>query len=106
MLLDRRSAPGVLSEPALDRAAVIGLFPVSLPRTALASAAKCVERLTTLALEASGRRYLSGWLGSDAAKYLRAHFGSEYDGWLATRRRYDPTAMFRSGLLPTDGVVV
>jgi cytokinin dehydrogenase len=100
MLVDARRSPEYFVHPAGRRSALIGVFPVALPRGALSRVMTCLEHLTSFALEAKGQRYLSGWLGSDPAAYLKAHFGEKFHSWSSIRRRYDPGGVLRSSLFP------
>jgi hypothetical protein len=51
-------------------------------------------------LARGGKRYLSGFLGSDLPPdYWVAHFGPDYASWLNLKRRYDPKGIFCSTLL-------
>jgi cytokinin dehydrogenase len=108
MLLDSGRSPSSLAlrgvRPGVNhganRVALIGVFPVAFARTALPKVLRSVDQVTAAVLEAKGRRYLSGWLGSDAPGYFRAHFGEQHEKWLNTRRKYDPRGVLRSSLFP------
>jgi cytokinin dehydrogenase len=100
LLLDSRRLPRSFGVARAPRSALIGILPVSFPRSALPAVLRCVDQLTDVALKHGGRRYLSGWLASDAPAYFRAHYGDAYDTWLRARRRFDPSAVFRSALFP------
>lgn len=99
-MLGGHQAPRGFLDPPGVRSCVIGVFPVALSRGALHQLLASIESLNAIVIEAKGRRYLSGWLGSNATEYFRAHFGADHDRWLAARRRCDPTAIFRSSLFP------
>jgi cytokinin dehydrogenase len=106
MLVDARRMPGLFDPARSGKLALVGIFPVAFARSALPKVLRSVDDLTSIVLEAKGRRYLSGWIGTDAAAYFRAHFGDGPEGqgardtWLATRRRFDPDGVFRSALFP------
>jgi cytokinin dehydrogenase len=100
MLVDTRQTPGSFLCPPGRRAGLVGIFPTSFARSELPNVLRTMDQLTRLIVEVTGKRYLSGWLGSDAEFYLRSHFGERYGEWLAVRRRYDPDAAFRSKLFP------
>jgi cytokinin dehydrogenase len=103
-LLDSHATGGCFVAPAGRLSAVIGLFPVAVARSALSNVLRTIDELTGLVLEAGGRRYLSGWLGTDAAGYLRRHFGERYDEWVGVRRRHDSSGVLRSSLFPKGNV--
>jgi len=106
MLVDGRGMPGLFDPSRSGKLALLGIFPVAFARTALPKVLRCVDDLTSIFLETNGRRYLSGWIGSDPAAYFCAHFGDDAEGrgardtWLAARRRFDPGSVFRSALFP------
>jgi hypothetical protein len=48
-------------------------------------------------LALGGKRYLSGFLGSDLSPdYWTAHFGSDYPSWSDLKKRFDPQGIFCS----------
>ena len=50
-------------------------------------------------LAKGGKRYLSGFLGSDVPPdYWATHFGPDYTNWSKLKRRYDPKGIFCSTL--------
>jgi cytokinin dehydrogenase len=100
LLIDTRGSPSPLADVGGGRAALIGVFPVAFSPSSLPSALGCVDKLTELVLGAGGRRYLSGWLGSEPRSYLRAHYGARYEDWMSVRRRSDPSSVLRSTLFP------
>jgi cytokinin dehydrogenase len=100
MLVDTQKSPDYFMCPPGRHVGVITVFPVGFASGALPKILATIDRLTALVVEAGGRRYLSGWLGSDAPGYLRAHYGSRFGDWLGLRRRYDPAGLFRSVLYP------
>jgi cytokinin dehydrogenase len=102
MLVNTQRAPANFIHPAGPRCVFFGLLPVAVPRGALPKVLAALDALSALVLEVGGRRYLSGWLGSDPATYLRAHFAERYDEWRATRRKHDPQGIWRSALF-ADG---
>jgi cytokinin dehydrogenase len=102
MLLNTQQLPDNFICPPGRYAGTITVFPVGFARIALPKILATIDRLTSLIVDAYGRRYLSGWLGTDSPGYLRAHYGNRFDEWLARRQRYDPGCLFRSALSP-DG---
>ncbi|AKU97373.1 putative oxidoreductase [Labilithrix luteola] len=100
MMVDPQRVTENFMCPPGRRVGLLGIFPVAFARSSLDGVIRALDRITGLTLEAKGRRYVSGWLGSDPAGYLRAHFGERYGQWLEMRRRYDPQGIFRSSLFP------
>jgi len=100
MLLNTEQLPDYFVCPPGHRSGIIGVFPVALLRSALPKVLATIDRLTSLIVDANGRRYLSGWLGTDSPGYLRAHYGNRFGEWLALRQQYDPGGLFRSVLFP------
>ena len=100
MLLDTQQLPDYFICPPGRYAGVITVFPVGFAQNALPKVMATVDRLTSLIVDANGRRYLSGWLGSDSAGYLRAHYGDRFSEWQGLRKRFDPDGLFRSALFP------
>ena len=66
------------------------LLPQALPRLALAS---------DMAAAFGGKRYLSGYLGFDRARW-EAHFGDRWTWLLDMKRRFDPDGILNRGLIP------
>lgn len=74
-----------------------------LPPALLPGCMETVKALDERLLKQGGKRYLSGFLGSDLkSAYWRNHFNSQYDDWVNLKQQYDPEGMFRS-LLYTEG---
>jgi cytokinin dehydrogenase len=101
-ILETRNCPRHFGSQSGARSAVIGVFPPAVARPALGRTLRSLEQLNAVTLEAKGRRYLSGWIAAEPREYLSAHFGTPADEWTVTRRRYDPSGVFRSALF-TDG---
>jgi len=66
------------------------LLPQALPRLGLAS---------DMATAFGGKRYLSGYLGFNRARW-EAHFGDRWAWLLAMKQRFDPDGILNPGLLP------
>jgi FAD/FMN-containing dehydrogenase len=75
-----------------------GILP-GLPPQAMAVAGPLLQRASDLALRMGGKRYPSGWLDFDAARW-KAHYGERWEGFAAARRRFDPDGVLHPGLLP------
>jgi cytokinin dehydrogenase len=66
------------------------LLPQALPRLGLAS---------DMATAFGGKRYLSGYLGFDRARW-EAHFGDRWAWLLDMKQRFDPDGILNPGLIP------
>jgi FAD/FMN-containing dehydrogenase len=75
-----------------------GILP-GLPAPAMAMAGPMLQRASDLALKMGGKRYLSGWLDFDAARW-KGHYGEKWADFEAARRRFDPDRVLNPGLLP------
>ncbi|HVU05987.1 MAG TPA: FAD-binding oxidoreductase [Polyangiaceae bacterium] len=100
MLVDASRCPPHFGAPPATRVAVVGVLPPGVPRATLPATLAALEPLDELVIGASGRRYLSGFLGTNAERSVSRHFAPAGDSWTASRRKYDPAGLFRSALTP------
>jgi FAD/FMN-containing dehydrogenase len=75
-----------------------GILP-GLPPAAMAAAGPLLQRASDLSLKMGAKRYPSGWLGFDAARW-KAHYGEKWPAMVAAKKRYDPDGVLHPGLLP------
>jgi cytokinin dehydrogenase len=75
------------------------IYPQVLPQF-LKDTLAAFERASDLLTGAGGTRYVADWLGEMDANAWRRHFGSRYQRWVDSKRRFDPHGIFRSVLLP------
>jgi cytokinin dehydrogenase len=94
-----RNLPRFLMTPDEDFAC-FAVLPAAIPRPLVDEVLLALASVHEMCLKAGGKRYLSGWLGMMDADGWRAHFGREYDAWVAAKRTYDPKGIFRSMLFP------
>ena len=57
-----------------------------------------LETVNQILLNAGGKRYLAGWLGSLPFNWEK-HYGSYYDTWLQAKQKYDPENVFVNPLI-------
>lgn len=70
-----------------------------VPPALVAGCLEVIRVMDDRFLARGGKRYLSGFLGSDlSTDYWKAHFGSDYTSWSDLKRRYDPKGIFCSTL--------
>ncbi len=77
-----------------------GILP-GLPPPAMALAGPMLQRASDLAIRMGGKRYPSGWLDFDAARW-KAHFGDQWPRLAAWKKRFDPDGVLNPGLLPLE----
>jgi FAD/FMN-containing dehydrogenase len=77
-----------------------GILP-GLPPAAMAVAGPMLRRASDLALKMGAKRYPSGWIEFDAARW-KAHFGDRWAGLAAAKKRFDPDGILHPGLVPLE----
>ena len=75
-----------------------GVLP-AIPPAFWPQAKPMVENLHRLSLAFGGKRYLSGWIDFTPEEW-RAHFGPEWDRFVAAKRRHDPDSVLNPGFVP------
>jgi cytokinin dehydrogenase len=94
----RISTAPLFRTPDSDLVMGFGILPGVSP--ALASEAIAgLQRASDLAAAHGAKRYLSGYLGFDRARW-EAHFGDRWPWLLEMKRRYDPQGILNRDLLP------
>ncbi len=74
-----------------------GLLP-GVPRAALPAVLPLLDQLSDASIHAGGKRYLSGRIAFDAARW-RAHFGARWDALCDAKKRYDPDGVLNPGFI-------
>jgi cytokinin dehydrogenase len=77
-----------------------GILP-GLPPQAMPIAGPVLQRASDLAQKMGAKRYPSGWLDFDAARW-KAHYGEMWPRLQAWTKRFDPDRVLNPGLLPLD----
>lgn len=63
------------------------------------SCLQAIKDLDALLIKLGGKRYLSGYLGSDLlASYWESHFGPQFESWVGLKQQFDPAGVFCSML--------
>ena len=75
-----------------------GILP-GIPAPAMAVVGPMLQRASDLALRMGGKRYPSGWLDFDAARW-KAHFGDRWEPLRAAKARFDPDGVLHPGFVP------
>jgi len=75
-----------------------GILP-GLPPAAMPVAAPLLKRASDLALQMGGKRYLSGWIDFDEARW-KAHYGERWADLARWKARFDPDGVLHPGLVP------
>jgi cytokinin dehydrogenase len=57
-------------------------------------------------LSLGGKRYISGWLGSDTCSFWQNHYGSYYERWKYLKNKYDAGNCLQSILLQTHKMLI
>jgi len=69
-----------------------------MPQAELQAALGFLGKWSDLGLDAGGKRYVSGWLNFDRAKWA-AHFGPEWPKFCALKAKYDPAGILSPGVV-------
>jgi cytokinin dehydrogenase len=80
---------------------IFAILPVGIPPFALADSLAALQRINHLLIEAGGKRYPSGWLGTMDEAAWQKHYGDRYAEWMAVKAKFDPNKVIRSVLFPT-----
>jgi cytokinin dehydrogenase len=75
-----------------------GILP-GIPPAAMAVAGPMLDRASDLSLKMGGKRYPSGWLNFDAARW-QAHFGERWPDLVRWKKTFDPDGILHPGLVP------
>lgn len=79
-----------------DCCAIMILNP-GVPDVLIPSCLATISMLDNRFLPKGGKRYLSGYLGTDLSQnYWRRHFGDQYKQWQNQKKHYDPNGIFCS----------
>jgi cytokinin dehydrogenase len=94
------SGPPLFMRPRPDPTMVFSVLPMGVPDALRDDALRALRRVHDLGVGAGGKRYLSGWLGMMDESAWRAHYGDQFDAWVAAKQRFDPTGTLVSTLFP------
>jgi len=72
-----------------------GILP-AVPRHLLRMAFSLLEKASDLAMQVGGKRYLSGWIDFDHARW-KSHFGAAWPTVLEWKRFFDPNGVLNPG---------
>lgn len=81
-------------------AAVFAILPVGIPLYAVADTLQALRRVHDIMIDAHGKRYLSGWLGTCDESMWRQHYGELYERWAQNKITYDKNEILSSYLFP------
>lgn len=84
--------------PSSEYVMGFGILP-GLPRELVPAAAPLLERASDFSMQAGAKRYLSGLVRFDEARW-QAHFEDRWAGMRALKRRFDPDGILNPGVLP------
>ena len=84
--------------PKSDFVMGFGILP-GVPKPFLAEALPRLSLLSDLSQNAGGKRYLSGWINFDLAKW-QAHFGDSWGSLIELKAKYDPQGILNPGFIP------
>jgi cytokinin dehydrogenase len=96
----RTSDAPLFRTPDDDFVMGFGILP-GVPAGFVGEATPRLRMASDLASAMGAKRYLSGYLDFDAARW-KAHYGDRWPWMLAMKRRVDPHGLLNPGLLPRD----
>jgi len=90
---------GLLMLPDSDSVCSLMILNPGVPDLLKDSCLQVIKDLDSHLLRLGGKRYLSGFLGSDLAEnYWKKHYGAQYQSWLDLKKHCDPEGIFSSFL--------
>jgi len=84
--------------PATDHVMGFGILP-GLPPEIFKTVKPLLAQASNASMTAGGKRYLSGWIEFDEAKW-RQHYGDRWEEIVALKKKYDPHNVLNPGWLP------
>lgn len=94
-----KQTAGFLMLPESDSVCSFMILNPGVPAPLKDSCLQAIEKLDKHLIQLGGKRYLSGFLGSDLpANYWKDHFGKQHDSWMNLKKKYDPVGIFGSVL--------
>jgi cytokinin dehydrogenase len=97
-LVAETDRPRAFAVPDSNSMVGFSVLPVGIPQPFVERALSELRALDVAARDMGGKRYLSGWIPDADQRRRVEHHGSHYAELAATKRRLDPTGVFRSGL--------
>ena len=83
--------------PGTDLVMGFGILP-GIPKDSLDRATALLNRLSDLSMQMGGKRYLSGLIRFDAARW-KAHYGEVWEKMKLWKKRYDPDGILNPGFI-------
>jgi FAD/FMN-containing dehydrogenase len=95
----RKQPAGFFMAPDRSEFFSVMILNPGVPPALIPGCLEAIREMDERFLARGGKRYLSGFLGSDLSlDYWQAHFGSAYTSWTSLKKRYDPKGIFCSAL--------
>jgi hypothetical protein len=99
-----RQSTGFFMRPDQPEFASVMILNPGVPPALVPGCLEVIREMDQRFLPQGGKRYLSGFLGSDSSsEYWAAHFGPNYKAWSDLKRRYDPNGIFCSAAHDHNG---
>lgn len=98
LLVANRPTPRFLMKP--QPAFLFAILPTGIPTSLKAQALTALDQIHDLVIQAGGKRYLSGWLGSISADFWPQHFDGHWQDWQQVKQSLDPNHILCSKLFP------
>ncbi|KTD62818.1 FAD-binding oxidoreductase [Legionella shakespearei] len=90
---------GFLMLPEDDSVCSFMILNPGVPAPLKESCLQAIRNLDEHLIQLGGKRYLSGFLGTDLTKdYWKKHFGEEHALWINLKKQFDPAGIFTSVL--------
>lgn len=87
----------LFKRPGGDFVMGFGILP-AVPKPWLPMVLNLLNRASDLSMQVGGKRYLSGWIEFDQARW-KTHFGDTWEKLLAWKRFYDPKGILNPGFI-------
>jgi cytokinin dehydrogenase len=94
--------PTSIAFPGSGPAMMIAVLPIGVPEPLVPAVVRSLAALDAHIYAVGGRRYLSGWLSRTGEFSWQSHYGDDHPRLVSLKRRFDPSDVFRSKLVPLD----
>lgn len=98
LLVADRPTPRFLMKS--QSAFLFAILPTGIPTSLKAQALTALEEIHNWVIQAGGKRYLSGWLGSISPDFWPQHFENHWQDWQQIKKSLDPNHILCSKLFP------
>ena len=98
LVAEQPITPRFLMKP--QQAFLFAVLPTGIPTTLKTQALTALAQIHDLVIQAGGKRYLSGWLGTMSSEFWPQHFGAVWQDWLQAKQALDPNHVLCSKLFP------